>query len=76
MLTRHKPVCTHRDGVFVVDDVGGLHGFVRFLEGIYEGDDEVERRSSITVSICSSDCRDKCLARFERKAKSCGIMIV
>ncbi len=32
VLTKHKPVCIHKDGVFVLDDVGGLHGFVSFLK--------------------------------------------
>jgi len=43
VLTKHKPVCIHKDGVFVLDDVGGLHGFVSFLKEIYEGEDKEER---------------------------------
>jgi hypothetical protein len=43
VLTKHKPVCIHKDGVFVLDDVGGLHGFIRFLKEIYEGEDKEER---------------------------------
>ncbi|MEW5952876.1 MAG: hypothetical protein AB1815_03850 [Bacillota bacterium] len=43
VLTKHKPVCIHKDGVFVFDDVGGLHGFIRFLKKIYEGEDKEER---------------------------------
>jgi adenylate cyclase class IV len=42
-VTKHRPVCIHKDGVFVLDDVGGLAGFVRFLKEIYEGKDEEER---------------------------------
>ncbi|WP_291299715.1 IS1096 element passenger TnpR family protein [Desulfosporosinus sp. BICA1-9] len=43
VLTKHKPVCIHKDGVFVLDDVGGLHGFISFLKDIYEGEDKEER---------------------------------
>jgi len=46
VLAKHKPVCIHRDGIFVLDDVGGLNGFIRFLEEVYEGEDEEERRNS------------------------------
>lgn len=45
VLTKHKPVCIHKDGIFVLDDVGGMSGFVRFLKEIYEGDDKEERDS-------------------------------
>ena len=43
VLKKHKPVCIHKDGVFVLDDVGGLHGFISFLKEIYEGEDKEER---------------------------------
>lgn len=43
VLTKHKPVCIHKDGVFVLDDVGGLPGFISFLKEIYEGEDKEER---------------------------------
>jgi len=43
VLTKHKPVCIYRDGAFVLDDVGGLHGFINFLKEIYEGEDKEER---------------------------------
>lgn len=48
VLTRHKPICLHRDGAFVLEDVGGLPGFIRFLEVIHEGEDEEERRDSVS----------------------------
>lgn len=48
VLTKHKPVCIHKDGVFVLDDVGGLHGFISFLKEIYEGEDKKERSNSRT----------------------------
>ena len=43
VLTKHKPVCIHKDGIFVLDDVGGLHGFINFLKEIYESEDKEER---------------------------------
>jgi hypothetical protein len=43
VLTKHKPVCIHKDGAFVFDDVGGLSGFIRFLQLINEGEDKEER---------------------------------
>ncbi|ACV63020.1 hypothetical protein Dtox_2202 [Desulfofarcimen acetoxidans DSM 771] len=46
VLTKHKPVCIHKDGVFVLDDVGGMHGFISFLRDIYEGEDKEERNNS------------------------------
>ncbi len=43
VLSRHKPVCLKKDGVSVLDDVGGLSGYADFLGAIYEGDDKEER---------------------------------
>jgi hypothetical protein len=34
------PVCIHKDGVFLFDDVGGLSGFADFLRTVYESDDK------------------------------------
>lgn len=31
VLDKHKPVCIHKDGISVLDDVGGLSGFADFL---------------------------------------------
>jgi len=46
VLTKHKPVCIHKEGVFVLDDVGGLNGFINFLKEIYEGEDKEERSNT------------------------------
>ena len=46
-VAKHKPVCIYKDGMSVLDDVGGLHGFADFLKGIYEGKDEEERNNSM-----------------------------
>ena len=47
VLEKHKPVCINRDGLSVLDDVGGLSGFARLLESIYESEN---RRESSEMS--------------------------
>lgn len=42
VLDNHKPVCIHKVGVNVLDDVGGLGGFADFLNTIYESKDKTE----------------------------------
>lgn len=44
VIRKHKPVCIHKVGVSVLDDVGGLSGFANFLGTIYEG--EVKEEAS------------------------------
>ena len=41
----HKPVCLYRDGLSVMDDTGGLGGFIDFLKTINEDEDAEERKS-------------------------------
>lgn len=48
VLSSHKPVCIHRDGMNVVDDVGGLSGFASFLGSVYESEDKKEKEESLT----------------------------
>lgn len=43
VMSKHKPVCIHKDGILVLDDVGGLGGFADFLGIIYESEDKEER---------------------------------
>ena len=43
VMSKHTPVCIHKDGIFVLDDVGGLGGFADFLGRIYESEDREER---------------------------------
>lgn len=43
VLNEHRPVCIHKDGVFLLDDVGGLSGFADFLGTVYESEDKNER---------------------------------
>ena len=38
----HRPVCIHKDGAFVIDDVGGLGGYADFLKTVYEDEDQEE----------------------------------
>ncbi|NLC03037.1 MAG: plasmid pRiA4b ORF-3 family protein [Tissierellia bacterium] len=40
VVDKHKPVCIHKDGISVLDDVGGLRGFADLLGTIYEGEDK------------------------------------
>ena len=42
---KKKPVCIALDGMPVMDDVGGIHGYVDFLETIH-GDDPQEKEES------------------------------
>jgi predicted transcriptional regulator len=44
VVEKYKPVCIHQDGMFVVDDVGGLGGFIDLLRTLYEPDDIEEKR--------------------------------
>lgn len=37
IVNKHKPVCINKEGLSVLDDVGGLSGFAEFLGVIYEG---------------------------------------
>ncbi|MDD2402718.1 MAG: hypothetical protein PHD60_11065 [Clostridia bacterium] len=46
VLSKHKPACINKDGISVLDDVGGLSGFAEFLGIIYEGEDKEERAST------------------------------
>lgn len=34
--TAHRPVCLAKDGINLMDDVGGLYGFIEFLKTVYE----------------------------------------
>ena len=45
VLDKHKPVCIYKEGVSVLDDVGGLSGFADFLSVIYEEGDKEEASS-------------------------------
>lgn len=51
IAAKHRPVCIAKDGIELVDDVGGIGGFCRMLQTIYEcnTDDEegLEERESM-----------------------------
>ncbi len=38
VIVKHRPICIAKDGIELVDDVGGIHGFCEMLETIYECD--------------------------------------
>ena len=40
VVTSKRPVCIAADGLDLIDDVGGVHGFCEFLLSIHEGTDE------------------------------------
>ncbi|MBC8587748.1 plasmid pRiA4b ORF-3 family protein [Paratissierella segnis] len=42
VINKHKPVCINKEGISVLDDVGGLSGFANLLGTIYEGEDKEE----------------------------------
>lgn len=33
---KHRPICIEKDGIELLDDVGGIGGFCRMLQMIYE----------------------------------------
>lgn len=45
-MSKHKPVCINKDGISVLDDVGGLIGSDDFLGIIYEGEYKEEIAST------------------------------
>lgn len=51
VIEKHRPLCIAKDGIELVDDVGGIHGFCEMLETIYECDfydeEAVEERDSM-----------------------------
>lgn len=48
LMTKHQPVCIYKEGISVLDDVGGLSGFANFLGTIYEGKDKEEASDART----------------------------
>ena len=38
IIAKHRPICVEKDGIELVDDVGGIGGFCRMLQIIYETD--------------------------------------
>ncbi|HUM85506.1 MAG TPA: hypothetical protein PLN48_17375 [Lachnospiraceae bacterium] len=43
VIAEHRPVCVAKDGMQLVEDVGGIHGYIEFLQKIYEGKSRKER---------------------------------
>lgn len=48
VIDKHKPVCIHKEGISVLDDVGGLSGFANFLGTIYEEENKDEASQART----------------------------
>lgn len=51
VITKHRPICIKKDGIELVDDVGGIGGFCEMLKTIYEADffdnEDMEERDSM-----------------------------
>lgn len=46
VLTSYIPICVEADGLPVLDDVGGIHGYLNFLLTIHHDEDEAERTAT------------------------------
>lgn len=46
VISGYAPICLEADGLPVMDDVGGVCGYIDFLSTIHESEDEDERRSA------------------------------
>lgn len=42
VIEEYRPVCVRRTGLAVMDDAGGLHGYVRFLRSLHH-EEEIQR---------------------------------
>ena len=51
VVIKHRPVCIQKDGIELVDDVGGIHGFCEMLQTIYECDMNSEESSEERENI-------------------------
>lgn len=51
IIAKHRPICIEKDGIELVDDVGGIGGFCGMLKTIYEVDisnnEDMEERDSM-----------------------------
>lgn len=51
IIAKHRPICIKKDGIELVDDVGGIGGFCEMLKAIHEADiyddEEMEERDSM-----------------------------
>lgn len=51
IIARHRPICIEKDGIELVDDVGGIGGFCEMLKTIYEADiyndEDMEERDNM-----------------------------
>jgi hypothetical protein len=47
VIEKHKPVCIHQDGMFLLDDVGGFGGFINMLKTLFEPEDDDEKNEML-----------------------------
>ncbi len=45
VIKKRRPVCVHKEGGYVMDDVGGMSGFTDFLRILHFGEDKEEKKS-------------------------------
>ena len=50
VIDKKKPVCIAADGLPVMDDVGGIYGYIEFLKNLHEG--SKEEREKMKVWAC------------------------
>ena len=51
VIEKYRPVCIAKDGIELVDDVGGIQGFCEMLETIYECDFDDEEAAEERENI-------------------------
>ena len=66
LLEKHRPVCIAQDGCFVLDDVGGMNGFIQFLKGINQPD----RQKNTAEDWEQEDNEDEDYGPYEDKEES------
>lgn len=44
VIKKRRPVCVHKEGGYVMDDVGGMSGFADFLRILHFGEDKGEKK--------------------------------
>lgn len=58
VIENYKPVCIHRNGIYVMDDAGGLSGFADTLAQLYKSADK-EEQAELKVWTKSQGWSDK-----------------
>ena len=51
VIDKMKPVCIAVDGLPVLDDVGGIHGYIDFMKNLHEGSKEEKEELKVWASF-------------------------